>query len=235
MKKQDAPTDGPSTDDPPGPSPVPSRGRGRPRGTRRAADLDAWAQEIYSAPPRARDEDIDARVVVSTRVRKPKVHLTAPATVPRVDLPRYMGKWYEIARLPYFTQRRCVKNVTADYVLGDDGMMYVTNRCTRKDGVIGQAKALARVVDPTSNSRFEISFRTLYGVHVLWDDYWIIGLGDDYDYALVGQPTRRRGWVLSRDPRPPEEKILLWLAEFSAKGFPAKDFIRTLQEPAATA
>jgi apolipoprotein D and lipocalin family protein len=231
------PTDGtPPSDDKPEAPRKPARGRGRPRGKRRSADLDSWAQEIYSAPARESsdsDPDVDARVVLSTRIRKPKVHLTAPATVSWVDLPRYMGKWYEIARLPYFTQRRCVKDVYAEYALGEDGMMYVTNRCTRKDGVLGQAKALARVVDPSTNSRFEISFRTLYGVHILWDDYWVIGLGDDYDYALVGQPTRRRGWVLSRDPRPPEEKVKLWLAEFADKGFPTKDFIRTPQEPSA--
>ncbi|ESQ14185.1 MAG TPA: hypothetical protein DDY14_15680 [Chromatiaceae bacterium] len=213
------------------PLPKPKRGRGRPRGQRNPRRLDAWAQEIYTAPPGERgDTGVDAKVVVSTRMRKPKVHLTAPTTVPWVDLPRYMGKWYEIARLPYFTQRHCVKDVYAEYLLGEDGMMYVTNRCTRKDGVIGQANGLARVVDQTSNSRFEISFRTLYGVHVLWDDYWVVGLGDDYDYALVGQPTRRRGWVLSRTPHPPEQAIKNWLDEFADKGFPAKEFIRTLQE-----
>jgi lipocalin len=240
MSKKDPTEDPPSQNDTESGQPRPAaRGRGRPRGStsrkRRPAGQGAWEQEIYSAPPTdtERSDDVDARVVVSTRIRKPKVHLMAPATVPYVDLTRYMGRWYEIARLPYFTQRRCVKDVYAEYALGEDGMMYVTNRCTRKDGVVGQAKALARVVDTASNSRFEISFRTLYGVHVLWDDYWVIGLGGDYDYALVGQPTRRRGWILSRDPRPPEEKVQQWLAEFADKGFSAKDFIRTLQEPIA--
>ena len=239
MSKKDPTDEPPSQNDSEAEQPrTVTRGRGRPRGStsrkRRPAGQGAWAQEIYSAPQSddERADDVDARVVVSTRIRKPKVHLMAPATVTYVDLPRYMGKWYEIARLPYFTQRRCVKDVYAEYALGEDGMMYVTNRCTRKDGVLGQAKALARVVDTASNSRFEISFRTLYGVHVLWDDYWVLGLGDDYEYALVGQPTRRRGWVLSRDPRPPEDKVQQWLAEFADKGFPAKDFIRTRQEAA---
>ena len=200
---------------------------------RRDRDLSSWAQEIYAAPPGERDraEDASARVTVSTRVRKPKVYLTAPATAPRVDLPRFMGRWYEIARLPYFTERRCVKNVTADYVLGDEGMVHVTNRCAHKEGS-GVAKGVARVIDRASNARLEISFRTLYGVHVLWDDYWIIGVGEDYDYALVGQPTRRRGWVLSRAPRPPEEQVQRWLAEFAEKGFPAESFLRTEQDPA---
>jgi apolipoprotein D and lipocalin family protein len=215
----------------------PPRGPGTPRRGRRrrplaGGELDAWAEEIYSAPadkPGA-SEAGTAQVIVSARLRKPKVHLMAPATAPNVDLRRYMGRWYEIARLPYFTQRRCEKNVRADYVLGDDGMVYVTNRCTRQDGNIGTAKGIARVADRGNNARLEISFRTLYGVHVLWDDYWIIGVGADYDYALVGQPTRKRGWVLCRDPNPPEERVQRWLAEFADKGFPVGDLIRTRQE-----
>jgi apolipoprotein D and lipocalin family protein len=172
---------------------------------------------------------VDARVTLSTRLRKPKVYLTAPTTVARMDLPRYMGRWYEIARLPYFTQRRCTQDVTADYVLGDDGMVHVTNRCAHADGGVGTARGIARVTDPKSNTQLQISFRTLYGVHVLWDDYWVIGLGDDYEYALVGQPSRRRGWVLAREPHPPEDQVQRWLEEFKAKGFPAQAFERTRQ------
>ncbi|MBK1621042.1 hypothetical protein CKO42_21985 [Lamprobacter modestohalophilus] len=201
-----------------------------------APGLSDWAEEIYTAPPDSRQRnDVDAQVTVSTRLRKPRVHLTAPSTVQHVDLKRYMGRWYEIARLPYFTERRCTKDVQADYLLGDDGMVYVTNRCTHADGGIGTAKGIARVVDRSSNSRFEISFRMLYGVHVLWDHYWVIGLGDDYEYALVGQPSRRRGWVLARDPLPAEELVQQWLDEFSEKGFPAQAFERTRQTGLAAA
>lgn len=229
-----------SIDEPPfDPSKPTKRSRGRPtnndrnaeRARRSARDLSAWATEIYATPPGRRDPstDADARVVMSTRLRKPRVHLTAPATVAQVDLPRYMGRWYEIARLPYFTERRCVCDVHADYVLGDDGMVYVTNRCTHADGGTGVANGIARVTDPGSNARLEISFRQLYGVNVFWDDYWLIGLGADYDYALVGQPTRRRGWLLARTPQPGETAVQAWLAEFAAKGFPADAFIRTVQ------
>lgn len=187
-------------------------------------------KEIYSAPPGSRPADApDARVTVSTRLRKPRVHLTAPPTVARVDLSRYMGRWYEIARLPYFTQRRCVGDVQADYVLGADGLVYVTNRCVHADGGAGMAKGVARVLDTASNARLEISFRQLYGVNVFWDDYWIIGLGADYEYALVGQPTRKRGWVLARSAHPAESDLAAWLAEFGSRGFPAEAFIRTPQ------
>ncbi|MBK5930687.1 hypothetical protein CCR82_09175 [Halochromatium salexigens] len=201
---------------------------------RSAQELSDWAEEIYTAPPGNRHrEDVDAQVTVSTRLRKPRVHLTAPNTVAYLDLKRYMGRWYEIARLPYFTQRRCTQDVQADYRLGDDGVVYVTNRCTHTDGGIGTAKGIARVVDRGSNARFEISFRMLYGVHVLWDHYWVIGLGDEYEYALVGQPSRRRGWVLSRAPEPSEAEVQQWLAEFADKGFPADAFERTRQTSAS--
>jgi len=216
--------------------------RGRPllRGTlernaeqarRSVRDLSSWSKEIYTAPPGSRPagEAADANVTVSTRLRKPRVHLTAPATALHIDLARYMGRWYEIARLPYFTQRHCTSDVYADYVLGDDGLVHVTNCCTRGDGQVGSAKGIARVADPGSNARFEISFRMLYGVYVFWDDYWIIGIGEEYEYALVGQPTRRRGWVLARQPNPPESDVERWLAEFAAKGFPAAGFVRTPQ------
>ncbi len=212
-------------------SPHRSSAKSSPKSTTKIAPgLSDWAEEIYTAPPGGRQhDDVDAQVTVSTRLRKPRVHLTAPSTVPFLDLQRYMGRWYEIARLPYFTQRRCTQDVQANYRLGEDGMVYVTNHCTHGDGGIGTAKAIARVVDLSSNSRFEISFRMLYGVHVLWDHYWVIGLGQDYEYALVGQPSRRRGWVLARDPQPSEALIQQWLAEFSDKGFPAEAFERTLQ------
>jgi apolipoprotein D and lipocalin family protein len=226
--KNDGFGSGPEQPGPPTAVAKPRRARRRP-----ARSLDTWAEEIYSAP--ADKPEGEAQVIVSTRLRKPKVHLMAPATAPFVDLRRYMGRWYEIARLPYFTQRRCAKDVQADYVLGEDDMVYVTNRCTHEDGNIGTAKGVARVVDRGSNARLEISFRTLYGVHVLWDDYWIIGLGEDYDYALVGQPTRKRGWVLARDPNPPEEQVQRWIAEFAEKGFPAQELLRTRQEGPATA
>ncbi len=194
------------------------------------------SEEIYSAPALLRDTaatDHD-EVTVTTLRRKPKVYLTAPSTVAQVDLPRFMGRWYEIARLPYFTQRRCVGNVSADYRLAANGDVHVTNRCRHADGRYGEAKGLARVVDTVSNARLQISFRMLYGVHVFWDDYWIIGLGSDYEYALIGQPTRRRGWIIAREPQPAADDLAQWRDEFNHKGFSAKDLIWTRQDAATT-
>jgi len=204
--------------------------RSRGRSARSAAERLVRSEEIYEAPVVRRSGDAaDSSVTVSTLQRKPRVYLTAPPTVSRVDLARFMGRWYEIARLPYFTQRRCVSDVYADYQLSDDGLIHVVNRCRHRDGTIGQAKGLARATDPPNNARLQISFRMFYGIHMFWDDYWIVGLGTDYDYALVGQPTRGRGWLLARHPNPPEASIAAWLSEFAAKGFPASAFLRTIQ------
>jgi apolipoprotein D and lipocalin family protein len=200
---------------------------GKPK--RRRAREPVRQRDIYSAPPGQRDAS-GADVIVSTELRKPRVYLTAPPTVAQVDLPRFMGRWYEMARLPYFTERRCSENVVADYRLGEDGVIHVSNRCRYRDGRVGEARGVARVLDAGRNARLQISFRMLYGVYVFWDDFWIIGLGADYDYALVAQPTKTRAWVLARDPLTSDQQLETWLSEFAKHGFAKRDFLRTRQD-----
>jgi len=114
-------------------------------------------------------------------------------TVAQVDLSRYLGRWYEIARLPNSFQKKCLKS-RADYSLRDDGDIAVLNSCQDKqDGSLRQSKGRAWVVDPATNARLKVSF--------FWPfrgDYWIIELGNQYEYAVVGTPNRRYFWILSR-------------------------------------
>lgn len=114
-------------------------------------------------------------------------------TVEQVDLSRYLGRWHEIARLPNSFQKNCLKS-QADYSLRDDGDITVLNSCTDKqDGRLRQSKGRAWVVDTATNARLKVSF--------FWPfrgDYWIIELGNSYDYAVVGTPNRRYLWILSR-------------------------------------
>lgn len=115
-------------------------------------------------------------------------------TVPRVDLPRYLGTWHEVARLPQFFQRHCLGDVTAQYTLRDDGRIGVLNRC-RTDKRFIQAKATARVLPDSGNARLKVTF--------LWPfsgDYWVIGLDEQYRWAVVGDPKRKYLWILSRTP-----------------------------------
>lgn len=123
-----------------------------------------------------------------------------PATVNRVDIARYLGTWYEIAHIPNRFQRHCSHGTTAEYRLSGTGHIAVLNSCVRDDGTVDQAAGIARIVDPATNARLEVSFVQLLGINLFWGDYWILGLDSGYNYAFVGDPGRRYGWVLSRKP-----------------------------------
>jgi apolipoprotein D and lipocalin family protein len=124
--------------------------------------------------------------------------VAAVQPVPAVDLERFLGSWYEIARIPAWFQNRCVKDTTALYQLRTDGKITVTNRCITRKGDIDQAVGLARVLDPATKARLQVSFVSLLGWRPFWGDYWIIGLDPEYRWLVVGDPRRQYGWILSR-------------------------------------
>lgn len=116
--------------------------------------------------------------------------------VERVDLERYAGRWYEIARYPNQFEQNCT-GVTADYTLRDDGRVGVVNTCRAGslDAEPQRIDGTARTIDE-SNAKLRVQF--------FWPfegDYWIIELADDYSYAVVGEPARRFLWILSREPQ----------------------------------
>ena len=121
-----------------------------------------------------------------------------PETVSRVDLDRYVGTWYEIARLPNSFQDQCAGNVTADYRRLDDGNIEVVNRCVDKKGVLDEAHGVARVVDRSTNAKLEVSFVSIFGWRLFWGDYWILYLDDDYTHVVVGTRNRKYAWILAR-------------------------------------
>ena len=130
----------------------------------------------------------------------PRPDGTPLATVTQVDLDRYAGRWYEIAKIPNRFQRQCISDTTATYTRNADGTVAVVNRCRTREGRFEEARAIARVVDPRTNAKLEVSFFSLLGWRPVWGDYWILALGHDYDYAVIGEPSRRYGWILSRTP-----------------------------------
>lgn len=129
-----------------------------------------------------------------------------PETVSRVDLDRYAGTWYEIARLPNRFQDHCAGNVTAEYRRLDDGNIEVVNRCVDKKGALDEAHGVARVVDTASNAKLEVSFVSLFGWQLFWGDYWILDLDDDYSHVVVGTPSRKYAWILARTTSLPAEQ-----------------------------
>lgn len=117
-------------------------------------------------------------------------------TVKYVDVERYMGAWYEIAKYPNSFQQGC-SAVTAEYALRDDGSVRVFNTCRDSDGVTIKRtiEGFATVADRSTNAKLTVYFFYPFGA-----PYWIIDLDEDYTYAVVGDPTRRFLWILSRTP-----------------------------------
>ncbi len=140
--------------------------------------------------------------------------------VPHVDLTKYLGKWYEIAHLPTRFQEGCT-DTTATYTLANGGSITVLNEC-RRQGKVKQAKGKAKVVDKTTNAKLKVTFFWPFS-----GDYWIIKLGTDYEYAVVGTPNRKYLWILSRTPHM-EDTLYTQLLEFvESNGFNVTRLIKT--------
>lgn len=134
-------------------------------------------------------------------------NLPQMVTVKQVDLKKYIGLWYEVAKIPNSFQDHCVYGTTAEYKIDDDGDIIVTNSCYDDEGKIDVAEGLAKVVDKNTNAKLEVSFFSILGIRPFWGDYWIIGLDDNYQWAVIGTPNRKYGWVLSRTPSLPDSTM----------------------------
>lgn len=154
----------------------------------------------------------------------------APVPVDSVKLEKYAGLWYEIAKIPNRFQRKCVRNTTAQYRIRADSRLDVVNRCTQEDGTIIEAKGIAKIVDSKSNARLKVSFVKIFGISLFWGDYWIIGLDENYQYAVVGTPSRKYGWILSRKPRLSSEDWEAVSEILRKQGYDPGMFDKTLQE-----
>ena len=145
--------------------------------------------------------------------------------VPQVDLERYLGTWYELASYPQRFQEGCT-GTSATYTLRSDGEIDVLNKCRKGalDGPEDIAEGRARIVDRTSNAKLEVSF---FGP--FWGDYWIIDLGPDYEYAVVGHPSRDYLWILSRTPTLDAEVYQGILRRLEEMGYPLEPLQKTLQ------
>lgn len=152
--------------------------------------------------------------------------------VPSIDLNRYMGTWYEIARLPNSFQKECIGDVTANYTLNDDGSVRVINRCRKEDGEMTEAEGKARrLSDDEPNSKLEVRFAPawLSWLPFVWGDYWVIDLAEDYSYVVVGEPKREYLWILSRTPKMEEGAYEKVLERIKAQGYDPAGLVRTKQ------
>ena len=146
-------------------------------------------------------------------------------TVPHVELARYLGTWYEIASYPQRFQKGCT-GTTATYTLRADGTIEVLNRCARDSltGRVTVARGRAKVVDKNSNARLKVSFFWPF-----WGDYWIIDLDSEYRYAVVGNPSRKYLWILSRTRSMSPLVYAQILERIAAQGYDVGKLRTTLQ------
>jgi apolipoprotein D and lipocalin family protein len=152
-----------------------------------------------------------------------------PVTVDSVDLTKYAGLWFEIAKIPNRFQKSCARNTTAEYKLRDDGDIDVINRCIEENGDTNEVEGIAKVVDKKTNAKLEVSFVRILGIRLFWGDYWIIGLDTDYKYAVVGTPSRKYGWILSRTPELSTGEMNIIYNLLRKQGYNPKDFVITKQ------
>lgn len=144
--------------------------------------------------------------------------------VDNVDVERYMGVWYEIAKYPNFFQDAECINTTAEYSLNNDGTVKVVNRCG-PTGAEQSIEGAARIVDATTNAKLKVRF---FGPFE--GNYWIIDLDPDYQWAVVGEPSRRFLWVLCRTPAMNDAVYDEILSRLPEKNYEPDQLIPTRQE-----
>lgn len=154
-------------------------------------------------------------------------NIDAPRTADFVDLGRYSGLWYEIARYPNRIQRACAGDATAQYTLLRNGRFAVVNTCRNANGTLEHVRGTARVVDRRTNAKLKVTFYWPFS-----GDYWILDVGSDYEYAVVGVPGRDYLWILSRTPQLDPAAYNRIITRLEARGLDTARLVKTPQSGA---
>jgi apolipoprotein D and lipocalin family protein len=158
--------------------------------------------------------------------RGPVGNAAVPQPARSVDIDRYFGRWYELARYEAGFQRGC-EAVTANYSRRPDGMIRVINSC-RQDNVTGrvrESEGRARIVDTATGAKLQVSF---FGP--FWGDYWVLDRAEDYRWSIVGEPSGRYLWLLHREANPPAAEIAAIEQRAAALGYDLS-LLRRTQHP----
>lgn len=152
-------------------------------------------------------------------------------TVEKVELDKYLGVWYEVARKPMYFQNKCDRDVSATYTLNENGNIGVDNRCYTKDGKLNQSVGEAFIQNAPFNTKLKVSFlpESVRWLPVGRGDYWILKIDDAYQTVLVGEPRRKYLWVLSRSAHPDQAVVKEYLDYAQSIGYDISDVIHTKQ------
>lgn len=148
-----------------------------------------------------------------------------PRTVERLDLPRFMGDWYVISYLPWFAEKGNV-NTMDIYALRPDGKIDVTYAFRRGslEAPRKEWRAKAWVYDTKSNAHWKIQF--------LWPfaaDFLVLDVAPDYRYTVIGEPSRKLLWIMSRQPTMEEADYAAVVQRLEAQGYEVSRLERVLQ------
>jgi apolipoprotein D and lipocalin family protein len=156
------------------------------------------------------------------------------ATIAALDVPRYMGTWYEIAKFPNRFQAKCIANTRAQYLAQTDGSVQVLNSCTTADGTI-DALGLAKQVGTANSPKLQVRFAPawLSWLPQVWGDYWVIDLDADYQLAAVSDAKREYLWVLSRTPQVNTKAYDALIDRLKAQHFDVQKLERSVQATTA--
>ena len=153
-------------------------------------------------------------------------------TVSAIEVPRYLGTWYEIAKFPNWFQKKCVANTRAQYSLRSDGSLQVINRCKMASGEMDEAIGAARQIGKANSPKLQVRFapQWLSIIPAVWGDYWVIDLDDNYQWVAVSEPGREYLWILSRTPRMDPQSYASLLVRLGGLGLDVQKLELTPQD-----
>ena len=159
-----------------------------------------------------------AQSPTSAPVALPSSPLTPIASL---DIPRYMGTWFEIAKYPNKFQKKCASDTQADYRLQPGGTVQVINRCRKENAETDEAIGEARQTGVTTSPKLKVRFAPawLSWLPSVWGDYWVIDLDSDYQLVAVSEPKRAYLWILSRKPSVSADAYAALLGRLKLQGF----------------
>lgn len=159
--------------------------------------------------------------LASAQVQSTEIPPAPLEAIASLDVPRYMGTWYEVAKYPNWFQKRCNANTSATYALQPNGMLQVLNRCQKEDGSMSEALGAAKQVGEANSPKLEVRFAPawLSFLPFVWGNYWVIDLDPQYQLAAVSEPSRKYLWILSRSKTVEPKAYEALLQRLKQKGF----------------
>jgi len=150
-------------------------------------------------------------------------------TIESIDLPRYLGSWYEIAKFPNWFQKKCKSDTKANYTLKSDGNISILNQCRLDGGQISDALGTAKQIGDVKSAKLKVRFAPdwMSLVPFVWGDYWVIDLDSAYQLVAISEPKREYLWILSRTPEPDDKQLNDLLVRLSFNGFDLSKLERT--------